>query len=90
MKKPNPKPSGKYKLYYILWMDHAGHKENGWRDFDVMREFNVFPVHSVGWVIDENEHRLSVCPHFNESEEVGAGQLYIIKKAILYKQEIKL
>lgn len=79
----------KRKLVYVKWLDHHNLNDSGWKDFDELVP-HVMEMESVGWVMCEDKNYLVLAAHMNEKHQTACGEIMIIKKCILNRQEIVL
>lgn len=77
------------KIELIKWEDHSGGIMR-WTDIDEMKSTNDNPytVETVGYVIAENRHRLTLIQNY-ACNDMGNHAMTIIKKNIINRRVLK-
>ena len=69
-----------YRLVRVDWIDSNGSRD-GWVPLETVRDVSPMDVHSVGWVVHEDEVSIVLVPHFAVGVSV-AGDFRIPRVAI--------
>jgi hypothetical protein len=68
-------------LVYIAWVDSASSATGGWIEVgNLKRECAL--VHSVGWLIHDDDHCKVILPHLTEDKRQGSGEMIIPASAV--------
>ena len=68
-------------LVYIEWVDSASSATGGWVEIgNLKRECAL--VHSVGWLIHEDDHCKVILPHLTDDKRQGSGEMIIPASAV--------
>ena len=78
----NPTQQPAFLLARICWVDSRGVSES-WAPLEQLREHDLCHVWSVGWIINETEEFIQVCPHLGTDPDQGCGDMTIAKQAIV-------
>lgn len=84
------KPAGRRRLEHIIWEDPTSKSQ--WMDAADITEFmedRTFIVHSVGWVVREDDQAVGLAATINDTDEY-VGQIFRVpKSAIVKRRRIK-
>lgn len=70
------------RLEIIQWADHCSYSRAGWKDFDDLKELTPAVMHSVGWVVQEDNKKLVIMTHTSRENGNGTGEMCIIKSTV--------
>lgn len=82
------------KLVYVKWVDSSG--SNGWQMADLVKDqkLELLNIHSVGWLLKEDNDAILIAPHISDGSEIHpqqlCGELAIPKLVITKMKEIKI
>lgn len=79
-------PEPQLRLVKLGWVDSRGCSEN-WATFEQLREHDLCVVWSVGWVINETDEYIQICPHVGTDPDQGCGDMTIPKIAIKHRED---
>ena len=73
---------------YIVWHDAAS--MDSWEDIAKVRDFEPHQIHTLGFLVSENENKIVVCLSIDINED-GASQVLTIPKSwILQLKKLKV
>lgn len=79
------------RLVLVEWVDSWSSYDSHWEEVSLLNE-NLTPVRSVGWIVQETDKSLVVCPHLDHAEE-GEGNTFgwigIPKSAVRSIKQLK-
>lgn len=88
--------SRKVPLIIVHWRDSAAHTVR-WEHTNIMTldgDFGYINMVSVGWLLDESEEAILICPNLQNSgkfdEALGASSITIPKGCITARSEMKM
>ena len=73
------------KLVKLGWLDSRGVTEH-WATFEQLKENEPCMIWSVGWVINETDDYIQICPHIGSDPDQGCGEMTIPKFAIQHME----
>ena len=73
------------KLVKLGWIDSRGVSES-WATFEQLKDHGLYLVWSVGWVLNETDDYIQICPHIGSDPDQGCGDMTIPKFAIKHRE----
>ncbi len=71
-----------FKLAKVCWIDSRVGSAH-WQHLETIQEDGICRVWSVGWVINDTDEHLQICPHLGHDPDQGCGEMSIPKIAIV-------
>ena len=74
-----------YRLVRVDWIDSNGSRDS-WVPLEAVRDVSPMDVHSVGWLVHEDDVSIVLVPHF--ASDSVAGDFRIPKVAITSMRDL--
>lgn len=75
-------------LVLVEWIDSRG-ASSGWTELDVLKEYGVCSIKSVGWLIRRDKNVIHIVPHIGTDPDQGCGDMAIPRSQVSKMRKVK-